>query len=352
MKPNLEELPYLISEQDAQQFDLIFDEFADNAEIRTEAQERILSSVMRKAGFTMNEQNMKHRKIRRSRIFLISAAAAAAVLTTITAAGMTARLSKEEAANHLLGNGAASFLEENHVSGSQETENPHFRVYLDSLSSDGHIAKMMFCFEALDETGIEQLKNGPGVPDFMPYYLDTGEDILFTHGSSESNSLLNDERHVYVCRELPLYQIDLRRPVGLRFKSGTYFWDVDDPNPADSLTLKVDLSANLETMTVVNESGTALLLSPLGLSAIGPEKEMDSIETKADTMVVLLYSDGSERIMSQSQGFRIGRSTHNVPEDPLYGQAELRIGFGSLTEISGCTGVRIGEKVFYAEKAE
>ncbi|MBQ7012868.1 MAG: hypothetical protein IJN11_02990 [Oscillospiraceae bacterium] len=352
MKLNPDLLPYLLSEQDAQQLTPIFDDFAENTEIETEAQERILTSVMRKAGFTMNEKQTKPKIIKRSRIVLISAAAAALLLTTITAVGMTARLTKEEAANQLMGTGAASFLEENDVSGAQKTENPHFRVYLDSLSSDGHIAKMMFCFEALDETGIEQLKNGPGAPDFMPYYLDTGEDIMFTHGSSESNSLLNDERHVYVCRELPLYQIDLSRPVGLRFKSGTYFWDVDDPNPADGLTLKVDLSANLETMTVVNESGTALLLSPLGLSAIGPEKEMDSIETKADTMVVLLYDDGSERIMSQSQGFRIGRTMHNVPEDPLYGQTELRIGFGSLTEIGSCTGVRIGDQVFYAEISE
>ena len=87
MDKMLDDLAYGISEDSAEMFDSVYAGFEKNASVTADEQERILSSVMRKAGFDMKE-NISIKKTGRisRRISVIIIAAAMLLIGSVTAA--------------------------------------------------------------------------------------------------------------------------------------------------------------------------------------------------------------------------------------------------------------------------
>ena len=84
MKIDLNRLPDYVNEKDMARFDDKFDQFESSANADTDLEDRILSSVMRKAGFEMNNTIIV-RKSRKKKLITIAVIAAALVSSAIVA---------------------------------------------------------------------------------------------------------------------------------------------------------------------------------------------------------------------------------------------------------------------------
>lgn len=84
MKIDLNRLPDYVNEKDMARFDDKFDQFESSANADTDLEDRILSSVIRKAGFEMNNTIIV-RKSRKKKLITIAVIAAALVSSAIVA---------------------------------------------------------------------------------------------------------------------------------------------------------------------------------------------------------------------------------------------------------------------------
>lgn len=88
MKRTLDGLPEKLTERDCERFEPVFSDFMRTADIADDEKQHILSSVMRKAGFEMNENitiTKVKRKKRGKRLFILIAAVLMIILGTIGA---------------------------------------------------------------------------------------------------------------------------------------------------------------------------------------------------------------------------------------------------------------------------
>ena len=88
MKRTLDGLPEKLTERDCERFEPVFSDFMRTADIADDEKQHILSSVMRKAGFEMNDNitmTKGKRKKRGKRLFILIAAVLMIILGTIGA---------------------------------------------------------------------------------------------------------------------------------------------------------------------------------------------------------------------------------------------------------------------------
>ncbi len=366
MGTEFENLPYMLTPDDSEIINDAFPEKIKKFSVPAGSEDRILRSVMRKAGYEMNEPINNKRTIKKLSRPVIFAVAAAVILTAaISAAAYGLRKSKEENIEDYLGTEAVRILADNNIDNAQSAENPHFRIYLDTLISDGNYAEMVFACEALDDEADQYLVNDGYswcFPEPVFCYADTGDPIP-TSGSQMQARLMNDDDpYMYYTYKLPLYFIDKTREIKISFDT---IYDKEfnemDHNLADDTEMTVNFSPNVKRKIFVDENGTEFVLSPLGFSTFAPMDKLEYLlnEKRTYEYVALIGSDGTE-YPKDRLGFGLCfPSSPELEKEYLdqfgingpYDIGQYQISFGDLFDVENYIGIKIDDN-YIMEKTE
>ena len=340
----LDNLVYGISENNSDMINSVYADFEKNASVTADEQERILSSVMRKAGFDMKENitMKKTGKINRRMVGIVIAAAAM-LIGTVTAAAYYAgyRLEDGQIIRKFYGENAETWFDSNGLNDKQAEQNGHFDVTMYSFISDGNFCKSVWCIEALDEAAQEQL-NSVSFYKIQAYYADTGEKINMAGSSTAADTELNDETHHYYSHRMPLNGVDISRDIEFRIEDyPVYELQEYDFTLKDGLKFVVNASPNVETKILSNEKGTELVLSPLGASQKFRAGE-DYPEKTRD--ICLIKSDGSYEYPDDGFGYYAAIDNEDS-ENPF--PITVQVTFGDILDISNIVGVKIGDEIYW-----
>ena len=334
----LDDLAYRISEDSSGLFDSVYADFEKGASVTADEQERILSSVMRKAGFDMKEAYTikKTRKINKRMVGIVIAAAMLLFICTIATAAYRAgyRLEDGQIIRKFYGENAETWLDINELNVQQTEQNEHFKITMYSPVSDGIYCNTLWCIEALDEAAQEQL-GGIDFYDFREYYADTGEKIYNEGYTGAIYEPFNDEFHYYYLHRMMLRNVDISREIEIRIEDEpVYEWQEYDLTLKDGIKFVVNASPNVETKTIANESGRELLLSPLGIS----QKFIDDKYNPDERYVYLIRSDGSYEHIEAGNSY-VG--DHENPGHVLMHDMDF-----DIIDISDVVGVKIGDEIY------
>lgn len=352
MEKEIEKLMGCLSPSEAETFAASFEAFGE-CDVSADAQNRILSSVMRKARFDMNEHmTAKRKRKNKSRIYVIAAAAALA----LSAVGVSAyaagyRLEDGEIVRRFYGEHAENWLESNALNEQQTAENGHYDVTMYSFLSDGNYCQAIWCIEALDDAAKARFGGPFENYDVRAFYADTGEEINMGGSEGGADAALNDQSHHYFYYKILLADVDLSREIELRIESYALMADRESQDElGDGLRFVVDASPNVETKTIANENGSELLLSPLGISAICRDDErrpyelLEKKQDDTDITCLLIRSDGSSEPLITG----IGTVEANDGSELV-----MQIPFYDISDISDVVSVTIsgdktGDETYYA----
>ena len=336
----LDDLAYGFSEKDSEMFDSVHADFEKNASVTDSEQERILSSVMRKAGFDMKE-NIAVKKIRKSnrRISVIIIAAAMLLICTVATAAYRVgfRLEDGQIIRKFYGENAETWLDINKLNVQQTEQNEHFKITMYSPVSDGIYCNTLWCIEALDEAAQEQLSD-IDFYDFREYYADTGEEIVMNRSYARGAIYepLNDEFHYYYLHRIMLRNVDISREIELRIEDKPVYEQQEyDFTLKDGIKFVINASPNVETKTIVNESGRELLLSPLGIS----QKFIDDGYDPDERYVYLIKSDGSYEHIEAGSSY--------VMDEEIPWRVFMHDLSFDITDISDAAGVKIDDEIYW-----
>ncbi len=365
MGTEFENLPYMLTPENSDIIDEAFPDIEKKFPVGFE--KRILRSVMRKAGYEMNEPISNKRTVKKLSKPVVFAAAAAVLLTAaISAAAYGLRRSKEENIEDQLGTEAVRILADNNIDNAQSAENSHFRIYLDTLISDGNFAEMVFACEALDDEADQYLVNDEYswcYPEPVFCYEDTGEPVPVAGSSIGGRMTDDDDPYMYYTCNLPLYFIDKSREIKISFdtKYDREFNEMDH-NLADDIEMTVNFSPNVKRKIFVDENGTEFVLSPLGFSTFAPMDKLEYLlnEKRTYEYVALIGSDGTEYPKDRLSGY--GLCYPSSPElekeyldqfgiDGPYDIGQYQISFGDLFDVENYIGVKIDDN-YIMEKTE
>ena len=342
----LENLVYGISENNSDMIDSVYEDFEKNAFVTDDEQNRILSSVMRKAGFDMKEtiSIKKTRKISK-RIAGIVIAAAAMLIGAVTAAAYYAgyRLEDGQIIRKFYGENAETWLDSNELNEKQVEQNGHFDVTMYSFISDGYFCESVWCIEALDEAARNKL-GSIAFYSIQAYYADTGEEVNMAGSSSGWDELLNDDTHHYYSQKMPLNHVDTSRDIEFRIENSALVNPDSDDDLTEGLKFVVNASPNVETKVVSNGKGAEFVLSPLGASHIfravdHPLRAYDDYPGEVKD-ACLIKSDGSYEYPNDGR-FGLGRIGENDGSEVL-----VWINFGGFIDISDVIGIKIDDEIY------
>ena len=352
----LDDLAYGISEESSELFDSVYAGFEKNASVTADEQERILSSVMGKAGFDMKE-NISIKKTgkisKRAAIMVI--AAAMLLIGSVTAAAYYAgyRLEGGQIIREFYGENAETWFDSNGLNDKQAEQNSHFDVSMYSFISDGNYFNSVWCIEALDESAKKELEND-GHCNIQAYYADTGEKINMAGSSTWWNESLNDDAHHYISHKMSLYDVDISRDIEYRIDYRLITLDsiVYDTELTDGLKFVVNASPNVETKIVANENGTEFLLSPLGVSQKfrGEEYPYEIKETLIKEFS-LIKSDGSYEFPFGEGNCNygtVGYDYSGIEGNDYKNEVMFQMAFDDIIDISDVVGIKIDDDIYMA----
>ena len=338
------------SQRDTMKLDRGFERIEKSADITNAEQQRILSSVMRKAGIEMNDSKKKENiKVSRGfKGFGMIAAAAAAVAIGISAVTLSGRINDEESKidtadtpktatstdggdrqmyadiDTLYGDGYYQYFLDNYEAyteygrDQQEAKDKEFLITADCVISDGHFANVRVCTEGLTEQAKKSLgaefeakdiSDRSAYPENAWVRLFYADDKTFITTDTEINTMYADGiRYGYV--EIPLDEIDTDREVLLQLcenytSDGTEIkWDSEDSEKLNYGNVYVKLSLDYTALPKpFTEKGgkKKLELSPIGVkneeySDRESVKIFDSGDSDDPTVIMTLeYIDGSTK---------------------------------------------------------
>ena len=273
-------------------------------EMDDDMQARILSSVMRKAGFEMKENITVNKTKKKSKRFVGFMIAAAVVATGAISAGAYAvynEFMNKQSVEYYFGEEAVDKLEGMELVINKSCENEHFRVTADTALSDGESAMVVFTIEKLSEETRSLIRFLPGIE---LCYADTGERCP-TNGSSFGMFFTkdgdNDPSGDAVAVTLNIAagsDIDLSRMIKIKFEDKKEFQS--DPNIYyDSMELVLDLSANVDTAVLTSEDGREITMLPFGMSGVSlSDDEMDMF-TDTEPEIFFITPDGTAKPLQQ-----------------------------------------------------
>ncbi len=346
MKERLNALKESISLADAEMLSNELGSFDENYSLTADEQQRILSSVMRKAGFEMNKKITVNRPLKRCKHFIALIAVIVIMITGAFGAGAYYkgyRLDNGQIIRKLGGENAEEFLESNGLNEVKEKENGHFDISITSIISDGNYCRAFWCIEALDEAAVKQLKCVLP-PTVKAYYADTGEEINMSGSHTPHDTSINDEAHFYFSLIIPLRDIDVSRDIEFRIITGAFYVN-NDENLADGLSFTTNVSRNVETKIIADEKETELLLSPLGISHFfGNDKEY-YLPNEIEAVKFIKRNQHNEIYEVPAENWGCLSSISNIN---YYGEfpVEWSIDFNKLVDISDIEGIKINDDVY------
>lgn len=299
MDKMLEKLMNGLSPSEAEGFADSFGAFG-GAEVSPDEQSRILSSVMRKAGAEMKENNTVKKKRKYSKRFF--GFAAAAVLFAVGTIGMVTyaytQFFHRQEVERFFGEQTTDYLESRGLAINEVRENEHVRMTLDAVLSDGYNAYMLFTLEKLD-----YMARATSTPDYRYIDMETGKEINL-HGAGlslryeESDSDDGYYSHETYFREHENYsfrlefpahgEIDLTGPLKVVFKDN---YDQEYKGIFDGIEFEVDMSRNIDCAILRSDEGIELLFSSIGI--FGDRLPYSKYGIYERGSIVMLKADGT-----------------------------------------------------------
>lgn len=262
-------LSELISTSGAQRLNDEFAEFSANAEITDEEQQRILSSVMRKAGAEMKETMTTKKTRRHSRRFVGFMIAAAIAVTG--AAGVYAynQFFHKENVEHYIKNGEQ--LEERGLAANIQAQTDDLRFTVDTLLSDGHQAYGVLTVEHIGDKAGQALSLCDYAVTIV--YADTGEFITNNWGGDayiDGTEKAGQNRRI-IC--IDLSGVDTQRDVKFLFRrdepTGSFYGSGTLTGQKDNNDIPIryeceataSLRKNVENIDLYDSEGRKVTLS-------------------------------------------------------------------------------------------
>lgn len=371
MRIDLNELPMHITEKDAELFAPAFEKLEGESAKRDAAAERIMSSVMRKVGYGMNEHETlagnTNRRIKKRFVGLI---AAAAVIVCGAVGGAAIYNSHKEPERKIV----SYYSEEGAKIITEKTAEPCIvrecrdaRLTVDTLFCDGASIDLSYTITGLTSEGKIAANRMFGIfPEV--YYMDTGESA----GASIPDSGITDklvyeqgQTGMHLQLLLPENVIDLSRPLGIRFlterKTGEYDGQIPltetDYDTYKELSFQIPTEANVPFKKMTSEDGVTMTLSPYGISRCDVLDEEDLKKAArfmgnpdsmpligdVDSNISIFLANGEEKNFTEFFGV-VAPGSYNEPYCKLF-----MLSFGDYVDISDITAIRLGSTIYYAE---
>lgn len=329
MQINLNELPEYISQQDAALFQNSFENFGEKP-LTMDEKQRILSSVMGKAGIKMKETINTKRK--HSKKIVGIGIAAAVSLTGAVGAYAVNTFAHRESVGYFIDDveslETAGYVEE------QVQENERLRITLDTLMSDGLEASLIFTAETFDSEGDVLLAVSDMFASNMYklYYADTGEPIeceggILSIGGEKfwSNIELDG---VDTSREI-LFRFGIREDPTTDAEDDLSYYELSD----QSFTFTVSLAPNVDVVILKNDLGEEVMMSQFEIVLKGKEIFIDIDDIR------LIKNDGSLEPIPNDNGFRCCGTDDN----------RTRLFFGDFIDLDDYSGIEMNGTEYYRQ---
>lgn len=137
-----------------------FEAFSNGARLDKGSKERILSSVMRKAGFGMDKNVNIIKTKKRNKCFVGMLIAAAVAVTGAVAAGATYYVKRNASVDRYFGEGAGEVLESKGLTSDLSFKGSHFDINVETVLSDGYLLTVTASTVPNDEEGAKLLSGG------------------------------------------------------------------------------------------------------------------------------------------------------------------------------------------------
>lgn len=320
--------------------------FKSTAFIGDDEQQRILSSVMRKAGFDMKE-TIAVKKTRRYGKRFVGFVVAAAVLATcaVGAYAYNALTHRDKVSIYYTEDGAQK-LEEYGLASGFTVENGSIQLTLDTVLCDGNYVSGVYTLTALTDDAKAHLSEG--MTELV--YADTDEEIFPVGGGAEgcdSNAVSEWEvarKFTYPIRNS---YIDESRPLRLEFFEYTETGERDeygnnivikDYSCFDGIGFDLLTTANVQTKELRSADGAALTLSPYGVSEAEEKwaypEDGELGETPIDSIYIISTDGERTDIMADLEGSTIENSGNP-------GSGSFWCHFGRILDVDNISGVEI-----------
>lgn len=348
-------------EKDIKKLSRAFDRLDKNASITPDEQDRILSSVMRKAGIEMEERTKDKIKVTGRGFSAIAAAAAVLVLgvgviglskaagggfDVMTSSALESRYtpperakvepSEQEIIDGLYGGEFYDYIVKNKLDTFIEGEDKDFKISVNGITSDGELARMRVRIEGKSDKAKEYTAN-EALIELNFFYADTKAFIKRTGRGSEQP----DETQY--CTDTVINELewlerssgaDLSRPIVAQIA-----YDDFEDNSAYDLKktdtpvfdekrayVTLDLSYNVKARKVISEDGLELTLTPISIYG-------NYDKDKLDRRLVVDPSD-----MRAYYGYTITPTVDGRKEEPRYGtNSQVPIDYTKLKDEYGDT---------------
>ncbi len=319
----------IVAEKDALIIERELDDFSNGAQLDNDTAQKILSSVMRKAGIKMDKQNVKITK-KRSRRFIGLAAAAVIAVTGAVGAGAAYVIHKYNASDRYYGDGTQQTLEEKGALSEKTFKGEHFEVDIDSVISDGRLLSVTASAKPTDDEGTKLLEEGneltlhSSIAEISPTESDEAVNFMYENG-------------VYVMR----WSYELDEPKD----SVTIPMSVDiigmEPVSRPVIEFELEFVKNLETITLESKDGSIITLSD---NAVYGEDVtvLPATDPLPFREVTAIYDDGTEKKLN------IFSENPDVTEDGHYDN--INVTFNDLVDITKVSALTIGSTRFEVKK--
>ncbi len=256
----------IITEKGAQTLLEGYTDFADEAFLSDDEQQRILSSAMRKAGSEMKETMLTKKKRKHSKRFAGIVLAAAVALTGAIGAAAYYSFINSNSVEHFIDN--ADTLEEKGFAENQVMENGHIRITIDTVLSDGYNGYIIYTTEALDETG-EELRDRY-LFDKKFYYSGSSEQVRFKQSYTGARFPVEENGKEREYQMIDLTDVDVSESFDIRFYALDMYsgesveldeYGLPADNLLDGMTAAVNFEKNCDIVSLTDEKGSKVILS-------------------------------------------------------------------------------------------
>ena len=241
----------IITESDCELIENELSGFGKGARLDEKTEQHILSSVMGKAGFKMDNR-INHTK-KYSRRFIGFMAAAAIAVTGIAGAG-AAYVLKNRSIDSYYGAGAADELESRGLVDGTVYKGEHFDITIETVMSDGHVISLVASAAPNDEAGEKLLAN-----KYEPeLHSDTALTAALPHGEITGFNVEDGYAKMSWGSFFDTSLDSMTVPIEARY------FNYPENRYEKIASFDITFAKNLDSITLINDKGETALISDIG----------------------------------------------------------------------------------------
>ena len=313
----------IITESDCELIENELSGFGKGVRLDKETEQHILSSVMGKAGFKMDNR-INHTK-KYSRRFIGFMAAAAIAVTGAVGAGAAYMISHKTSIDSIFGKNAGDVLEERDMINGAVYKGEHFDITIDAALSDGDLITAIATIVPNDDYGEEVVKRN----DDFEFEVRENPFAQHTTGKGCSQEIIDGNVvlsfNTFLDKSFDSYTLPI---------SANYY-DSEDNDYHKITSFDITFDKNLDDREYVSENGEVLSLCDIGFMGRGVTLGDDEKGEMELNDIVFEYSNGkSEQFEDISH-----TSTRNMVNTNYYAYAG--ISFSKIIESNTVTAIII-----------